>query len=268
MFRTECKKSEIGVAIPQACPLPDHRRRVSLTATDAARQNRLLGALSHGDFERLRPHLRQVSLTSGEVLHEPRRPLRHTYFPTTSIVSKSYGFLNGASAEIAIVGNEGLVGVAVIMGVGSLLSRAVVQSSGFAYQLKAERLREEVARSGAMQRLLLRYVQSLITQMAQAAVCNRHHRVDQQLCRWLLLSLDRSPSPEIALTQELIAKSHGVRRESITDAAGKLQHAGLIHYRRGRISVLNRSGLEARTCECYAVVKKECDRLLPPPMGL
>jgi CRP-like cAMP-binding protein len=198
MFRTECKESEISVAIQQACPMPDDRRRISITQTDASRQNRLLAALSHVDFERLQPHLKRVSLSSGEVLHEPRRPLRYTYFPTTSIVSKSCGLSNGTSAEIAVVGNEGLVGVDVIMGVGSLLSRAVVHMSGFAYQLEAERLREEVARSGAMQQLLLRYTQTLITQMAQAAVCNRHHTVDQQLCRWLLLSLDRSSSTEIA----------------------------------------------------------------------
>ncbi len=267
MFRTECNESAIGVAIAQACPIPDDRRRISVTQTDASRQNRLLAALSRVDFECLQPHLKRVSLSSGEVLYEPRRPLRHAYFPTTSIVSKSCGLSNGTSAEIAVVGNEGLVGVDDIMGVGSLLCRVVVQISGFAYQLEAERLREEVARSGAMQQLFLRYTQTLITQMTQTAACNRHHTVDQQLCRWLLLSLDRSLSSEIAWTQESIAKNHGVRRESVTDAAGKLQHAGLIHYRRGRISVLNRRGLEARTCECYAVVKKECDRLLPPTMG-
>jgi len=199
----------------------------------------------------------------GDVLYEPGVLLRHVYFPTTSIVSLLYVMENGASAEIAIVGNEGILGISLFMGGETTPSRAVVQSAGYGFRLKAQLLKDEFGRSGPMLRLLLRYTQALITQMAQTAVCNRHHTVDQQLCRWLLLSLDRLSSNELCMTQELIANMLGVRREGVTEAAGKLQDAGLIRYRRGRITVLDRPALEARTCECYQVVKTEFDRLLP-----
>ena len=189
--------------------------------------------------------------------------MRHVYFPTTSIVSLLYVMEDGASAEIAVVGNEGVVGVSLFMGGESTTSRAVVQSDGHAYRLKAQLLKDEFFRAGPMQRLLLRYTQALLTQMAQTAVCNRHHSLDQQFCRWLLLSLDRLSSNELIMTQELIANMLGVRREGVTEAAGNVQRAGLIEYNRGRITVLDRPGLEARACECYAVVKKEFDRLLP-----
>jgi CRP-like cAMP-binding protein len=197
------------------------------------------------------------------VLYESGSELRHVYFPTTSIVSLLYVMLDGASAEIAVVGNEGVIGVALFMGGETMPNRAVVQSAGHAYRLKGHLLKQEFNRSGELQHLLLRYTQALLTQMAQTAVCNRHHSLDQQLCRWLLLSLDRLPSNELVMTQELIANMLGVRREGVTEAAGNLQKAGLITYRRGRITVLDRAGLEARACECYAVVKKEFDRLLP-----
>src|SRR5687767_8321806 len=219
--------------------------------------------MPRADFERLRPHLALVTLTLGEALYESGIVLRHVYFPTDSIVSLLYVMADGSSAEIAVVGNEGVIGVSLFMGGETTPSRAVVQSAGHAYQLTGQLLKDEFTRGGAMQHLLLRYTQSLITQMAQTAVCNRHHSLDQQLCRWLLLSLDRLPSNELVMTQELIANMLGVRREGVTEAAGKLQHAGLIRYSRGRITVLDRTGVEARTCECYAVVKRECDRLLP-----
>jgi CRP-like cAMP-binding protein len=219
--------------------------------------------MQSADFEQLRPHLKLVSLPLGDVLYEEGRPVRHVYFPTTSIVSKLCRIANGTSAEIAVVGNEGVIGVATILGGKSVSATAVVQSAGYAYQMTAKRLRQEFVRGTAMQISLLRYTQALITQIAQTAVCNRHHSVDQQLCRWLLLSLDRLSSNEIAMTQELIAQHHGVRRQSVTSAAGKLQQAGLIQYGRGHVSVLDRAGLEARACECYAVVKKEYDRLVP-----
>jgi CRP-like cAMP-binding protein len=199
----------------------------------------------------------------GDVLYESGSELRHVYFPTTAIVSLLYVMLDGASAEIAVVGNEGIIGVALFMGGETMPNRAVVQSAGHAYRLKGQLLKQEFNRSGELQHLLLRYTQALLTQMAQTAVCNRHHSLDQQLCRWLLLSLDRLPSNELVMTQELIANMLGVRREGVTEAAGNLQKAGLIAYRRGRITVLDRAGLEARACECYAVVKKEFDRLLP-----
>jgi CRP-like cAMP-binding protein len=189
--------------------------------------------------------------------------MRYVYFPTTSIVSLLYVMEDGASAEIAVVGNEGIVGVSLFMGGETTTSRAVVQSAGYAYRLKAQLLKDAFFRAGPLQRLLLRYTQALLTQMAQTAVCNRHHTVDQQLCRWLLLSVDRLPSNKLTMTQELIANMLGVRREGVTEAAGKLQHAGLIHYSRGHITVVDRPGLEARVCECYEVVKKEFDRLLP-----
>jgi CRP-like cAMP-binding protein len=202
-------------------------------------------------------------MTLGAVLYESGNELRHVYFPTTSIVSLLYVMLDGASAEIAVVGNEGIIGVALFMGGETMPNRAVVQSAGYAYRLKGQLLKQEFNRSGELQHLLLRYTQALLTQMAQTAVCNRHHSLDQQLCRWLLLSLDRLPANELVMTQELIANMLGVRREGVTEAAGKLQKAGLIAYRRGHITVLDRAGLEARSCECYAVVKQEFDRLLP-----
>jgi len=223
----------------------------------------LLAALPSADYERLLPHLMLVPMTLGEALYESGILLRHVYFPTDSIVSLLYVMADGASAEIAVVGNEGVIGVSLFMGGETTPSRAVVQSAGHAYRLTGQLLKEEFTKAGAMQRLLLRYTQSLLTQMAQTAVCNRHHSLDQQLCRWLLLSLDRLSSNQLVMTQELIANMLGVRREGVTDAAGNLQKAGLIQYSRGRITVINRLGLEARTCECYAVVKKESDRLLP-----
>jgi CRP-like cAMP-binding protein len=189
--------------------------------------------------------------------------LHHVYFPTTAIVSLLYVMMDGASAEIAVVGNEGVIGVALFMGGETMPNRAVVQSAGHAYRLKGQLLKQEFNRSGELQHLLLRYTQALLTQMAQTAVCNRHHSLDQQLCRWLLLSLDRLPSNELVMTQELIANMLGVRREGVTEAAGNLQKGGLIRYQRGHITVLDRARLEARACECYAVVKKEFDRLLP-----
>ena len=199
----------------------------------------------------------------GDVLYEPGVKLKHVYFPTTSIVSLLYVLENGASAEIAIVGNEGILGIALFMGGQTTTSRAVVQSAGLGYRLKAKFLKGEFDRFGPTMHLLLRYTQALLTQMAQTAVCNRHHSVDQQLCRWLLLSLDRLASNELSMTQELIANMLGVRREGVTEAAGKLQDVGLIRYRRGRITVLDRDALEVRCCECYQVVKTEFDRLLP-----
>lgn len=227
------------------------------------RQNHLLAALPTPDFERLQRALKLVTLPLGQVLYESGSRLRQVFFPTTSIVSLLYMMADGASAEIAVVGNEGIIGVSLFMGGETTPSRAVVQSAGYAYQLTGKLLKAEFTRAGAMQHLLLRYTQALLTQMAQTAVCNRHHSLDQQLCRWLLLSLDRLSSNELIMTQELIANMLGVRREGVTQAAGELHRAGLIKYSRGRITVLDRAGLENRTCECYAVVKKECDRLLP-----
>ena len=227
------------------------------------RQNYLVAALPPADLERVQPHLKLIPLDLGQVLYEPDIRLRYLYFPTNSIVSLLYVMADGASAEIAVVGNEGVIGVSLFMGGETTPSRAVVQSAGHAYRLPGEVLKEEFTRGGVMQHLLLRYTQSLLTQMAQTAVCNRHHSLDQQLCRWLLLSLDRLQSNELVMTQELIANMLGVRREGVTEAAGNLQKAGLIRYSRGRITVLDRPSLEARTCECYAVVKREYDRLLP-----
>lgn len=226
-------------------------------------QNHLLRALPALEAERLLPRLELVEMPLGHVLYESGSQLRHVYFPTTSIVSLLYVMADGASAEIAVVGNEGMVGVALFMGGETTPSRAVVQSAGHAYRLKGQFLKDEFTRAAALQHLLLRYTQALLTQMAQTAVCNRHHSVDQQLCRWLLLSLDRLPSNKLSMTQELIANMLGVRREGVTEAAGKLQVAGLIRYSRGHITVLDRPRLEAQCCECYEVVKKEFDRLLP-----
>jgi CRP-like cAMP-binding protein len=228
-----------------------------------ANQNHLLDALPAADYERLKPHFELVNLNLGDVLYEPGGRMRYVYFPTTAIVSLLYVMEDGASAEIAIVGNEGILGISLFMGGESTPSRAVVQSAGHGYRMKASLLKDEFARFGVLMHLLLRYTQALITQMAQTAVCNRHHTVDQQLCRWLLLSLDRLSSNELIMTQELIANMLGVRREGVTEAAGKLQSAGLVSYRRGKITVLDRPGVEARSCECYYVVKKEFDRLLP-----
>ena len=227
------------------------------------RQNHLLAALPAQDRERLLPHLERVPMPLGHVLYESGSELRHVYFPTTSIVSLLYVMIDGASAEIAVVGNDGILGVALFMGGETMPNRAVVQSAGHAYRLQGALLKQEFNRSGELQHLLLRYTQALLTQMAQTAVCNRYHSLDQQFCRWLLLSLDRLPADELVMTQELIANMLGVRREGVTEAAGNVQRAGLIEYQRGRITVFDRAGLEARTCECYAVVKKEFDRLLP-----
>ena len=227
------------------------------------RQNHLLDALPAAERARLFPHLERVPMSLGQVLCEPGMSMSHVFFPTTAIVSLLYVMEDGASAEIAVVGYEGIVGVSLFMGGETTTSQAVVQSAGHAYRLRGQLLKENFFRAGAMQRLLLRYTQALLTQMAQTAVCNRHHSVDQQLCRWLLLSLDRLPSNELIMTQELISNMLGVRREGVTEAARKLQQAGLIHYSRGHITVLDRPGLEARVCECYQVVKTEFDRLLP-----
>jgi CRP-like cAMP-binding protein len=226
-------------------------------------QNHLLDALAAGDYERVASHLQLIPMELGEVLYESGAELRYVYFPTTCIISLLYVMEDGASAEIAVVGNEGILGISLFMGGNTTPSRAVVQSAGHAFRLEARLLKDEFERYGPTMHLLLRYTQALITQMAQTAVCNRHHSVDQQLCRWLLLSLDRLGSNELSMTQELIANMLGVRREGVTGAAGNLQDAGLIHYRRGQITVINRPGLEARACECYQVVKTEFDRLLP-----
>lgn len=225
-------------------------------------QNHLLAALPRAEFERLLPHLELVPMPLGKALYEPGGRLSHVYFPTTAIISLLYVLENGASAEIAVVGNEGILGISLFMGGETTPNRAVVQSAGYGYRLKAQLLKDEFNRAGPMLHLLLRYTQALITQMTQTAVCNRHHSVEQQLCRWLLLSLDRLPSDTLVMTQELIANMLGVRREGVTEAAGHLQRAGLISYSRGRIQVLNRSGLERAACECYGVVKREFDRLL------
>ncbi len=225
--------------------------------------NHLLAALPAYIQQAWLTQLEPVQMPLGEVLYESGATLDHVYFPTTAIVSLLYVMEDGASAEIAVVGNEGIVGISLFMGGESTPSRAVVQSAGQGFRLKAQVLKEEFNRAGPVLHLLLRYTQALITQMAQTAVCNRHHSLDQQLCRWLLLSLDRLQGDELVMTQELIANMLGVRREGVTEAALKLQSAGLIRYARGRITVLDRAGLEQRTCECYAVVKKEYDRLLP-----
>ena len=227
----------------------------------------MLDALPATVWERWRPHLETVPLRLGQVLYESGTTLTHVYFPTTSIVSLLYLTENGESAEIAVVGNEGIVGIALFMGGESTTSRAVVQSGGNAIRLKAQSLKDEFNLSGPVLHLLLRYTQALITQMAQTAVCNRHHTLDQQLCRWLLLSLDRLRGEDLVMTQELIADMLGVRREGVTESALKLQRAGLIRYARGHISVLDRAGLESRTCECYAVVKREYARLLPDELA-
>jgi CRP-like cAMP-binding protein len=225
-------------------------------------QNHLLAALPTAEFEPLAAHLELVKMPLGQMLYEPGGQLQHAYFPTTSIISLHYVMASGATAETAGVGNEGMLGVSLFMGGDTTPSSAVVQTAGQAYRLERRLLKQEFNRAGLLQRLLLRYTQALLTQMAQTAVCNRHHTLEQQLCRWLLLTLDRQPSNELVMTQELVASMLGVRREGITVAAGDLQRAGFISYRRGHIAVLNRAGLEAHACECYAVVKKELKRLL------
>jgi CRP-like cAMP-binding protein len=239
-----------------------------MSSPHSPKQNHLLAALPPIDYVRLLPDLELISMPLGWAVYESGGHLGYLYFPTTSIVSLLYVMENGASAEIAITGNEGLVGISLFMGGESTPSRAVVQSAGNGYRLEASILKNEFALGGNLQHLALRYTQALLTQMAQTAVCNRHHALDQQLCRWLLLSLDRLQGNELLMTQELIANMLGVRREGVTEAAGKLQHDGLIHYSRGHITVLDRAKLEQRVCECYAVVKKEFDRLLPYKLPL
>jgi CRP-like cAMP-binding protein len=225
--------------------------------------NHLVAALPASAWARWRGHLEPVKLSLGEVLYESGNTLSHIYFPTTAIVSLLYVMENGSSAEIAVVGNEGLVGISLFMGGESTPSRAVVQSAGDGFRMSADMIKQEFNQFGPVMHLLLRYTQALITQMSQTAVCNRHHSLDQQLCRWLLLSLDRMQGTELVMTQELIANMLGVRREGVTEAARRLQDAKIISYSRGRIQVLDRPGMEQRSCECYAVVKKEYDRLLP-----
>ncbi len=234
-------------------------------SASAVRENRLLAALSPDAQQRILPHLQLAEMPLGKVIYESGDTLRYVYFPTNCIVSLLYVLQNGASAEISVVGNEGLIGIALFMGGETTPSRAIVQSAGRAYRLAGQLLKDEFYANHDLQLLLLRYTQSLITQMAQTAVCNRHHSLDQQLCRWLLLSLDRLSSAQLTMTQELIANMLGVRREGVTAAAGKLQNLGVIKYRRGEIVVLDRAKLESLCCECYAVVKKESDRLLPAP---
>jgi CRP-like cAMP-binding protein len=236
---------------------------LAMTSSPNPRENHLLANLPADDLARWMPYLELVEMPLGHVMYESGRTLSHVYFPINAIVSLLYVMENGASAEIAVVGNEGIVGISLFMGGGSTPSRGVVQSAGRGYRLSAAHIKEEFNRSGPVMHLLLRYTQALITQMAQTAVCNRHHSLDQQLCRWLLLSLDRLSGNELVMTQELIANMLGVRREGVTEGALKLQRLGLIRYARGHISVLDRKGLESRTCECYEVVKKEYDRLLP-----
>jgi CRP-like cAMP-binding protein len=240
-----------------------HNKEELMPPNSNPRRNQLLAALPDADWARWEPHLELIELPLGKVLYESGAPQRHVYFPTSAIVSLLYVLEDGASAEIAVVGLEGVVGISLFMGGGSTPSRAVVQSAGQGFRLSAQVMKEEFNRSGPVMHLMLRYTQALITQMSQTAVCNRHHSLDKQLCRWLLLSLDRLRGSELVMTQELIANMLGVRREGVTEAALKLQRAGLIRYARGHISVLDRAGLEDRTCECYSVVKKEYDRLLP-----
>ena len=227
-----------------------------------ANQNHLLAALPNAEFELLAPHLELIAMPLGEMIYEPDMQLQYAYFPTTSIVSLHYVMASGSSAESAGVGNEGMVGISLFMGGDTTSSSAVVQTAGQAFRLERRILKREFERGALLQKLLLRYTQALMTQMSQTAACNRHHSVEQQLCRWLLLTLDRMPTNDLIITQELVAGMLGVRREGITEAAGNLQRAGLINYRRGHISVIDRTGLEKNVCECYAVVKKEMNRLL------
>jgi CRP-like cAMP-binding protein len=233
-----------------------------MTTIHDPRQNHLLAALPEAEFRELASQLELVPMLLGQILYEPGGQMQHAFFPTTSIVSLHYVMESGASAESAGVGNEGVVGIALFMGGNTTPSSAVVQTAGHAYRLPGRLMKHEFTRGGSMQRLLLRYTQALITQMIQTAACNRHHSVEQQLCRWLLLTLDRVPSGELTMTHELVASMLGVRREGITEAAGRLQQLGYIRYRRGHITVLERAGLETTACECYSVVKKELNRLL------
>jgi CRP-like cAMP-binding protein len=232
------------------------------------KENHLLSVLPEAEWKRVEPHLTPVEMPLGQVVYESGDRLDHVYFPITAIISLLYVMEDGASAEIAVVGNEGLVGVSLFMGGGSTPSRAVVQSAGRGFRLRADCMKEEFDRAGPVLHVLLRYTQALITQMSQTAVCNRHHCLDQQLCRWLLLSLDRLSGNELVMTQELIANMLGVRREGVTEGALKLQRAGLINYARGHITVLDRPALEKRSCECYEVVKSEYDRLLPATLAV
>jgi CRP-like cAMP-binding protein len=245
-------------------PLP---AGASVPVAHRPQQNHILASLSAAEFAPLAAHLELVALPLGEMLYEPGETLQFAYFPTTAIVSLHYVMATGASAESAGVGNEGIVGVSLFMGGETTTSSAVVQTAGHAYRLDSRKLKEAFGRGDGLQRLLLRYTQALMTQMTQTAACNRYHSLEQQLCRWLLLTLDRVSSRELVMTQELLAGMLGVRREGITEAAGRLQQAGYIRYRRGHITVLERSGLEARACECYAVVKTEMRRLMTAPAG-
>ncbi len=237
-------------------------RNAIVSSPHFPKQNHLLAALPPAEYQRLAPHLELVPMRFGESLCESGGQLKHVYFPTTAIISLLYVLENGSSAEIAVVGNEGILGISLFMGGETTPSRAVVQSAGFGYRLNGQLLKDEFNRAGPVLHILLRYTQALITLMTQTAVCNRHHTVEQQLCRWLLLTLDRLPSNAVSMTQELIANMLGVRREGVTEAAGRLQREGLIRYSRGRIEVLERPGLEQAVCECYSVVKLEFDRLL------
>jgi CRP-like cAMP-binding protein len=236
--------------------------------TQSPKKNSLLAALPDSEFELLLPHLEPIAMPLGKVMYESGDTMNHAYFPTTSIVSLLYVMESGASAEISVVGNEGLVGISLFMGGGSTPSRAVVQSAGQGFRLNSRVVKEQFDKAGALMHLFLHFTQALITQMSQTAACNRHHSLDQQLCRWLLLSLDRLPGPNLLMTQELIANMLGVRREGVTEAAGKLQRAGLMRYTRGKIEVLDRLGVEERCCECYKVIKDEYDRLLPASKAL
>jgi CRP-like cAMP-binding protein len=231
-------------------------------------KNHLLAALQNSELQRWLPHLEVVDFPLGQVLYESGDTMRYVYFPTTAIISLLYVLENGASAELAIVGNDGVVGISLFMGGESTSSRAVVQSAGQGYRLRVKVMQDEFNRGGPVLHLLLRYTQALLTQMAQTAICNRHHSLDQQLCRWLLLSMDRLQGSDLVMTQELISNMLGVRSEGVTEAAGRLQEAGLISYARGHVTVLNRPGLEERTCECYSAVKKESDRLLPNKLAV
>ena len=254
--------------IRYACAQREYHGRMATSASatvDSPKENLLLAAMPSGDYDALLPSLERVAMPLGEAVYESGGPQGFVYFPTSSIVSLLYVLADGATAEIAVTGNDGLVGIALFMGGETTPSRAVVQSAGQGYRLRASVLKKEFERGGTLQHLLLRYTQALITQMTQTAVCNRHHSVDQQLCRWLLLTLDRLPGNQLVMTQELIANMLGVRREGVNEAAGRLQRLGVIRYRRGRITVLDRPQLENLCCECYAVVRKETDHLLPPP---
>ncbi len=262
MFYTEHQYPQHTDTARQSISVPSNRRGIADPRAHAIATNRLLAVLPAGDLERIESYLDFVPLGAGDVLYQSGSRMRHVYFPTTSIVSLLHTMANGASVEIALVGNEGVAGAALCMGDETTACRAVVSSAGGAYRLASRVIKQEFARGGTMQQLLLRYSQALITQMGQTAACNRHHALEQQLCRRLLLNLDRLSSNEFAMTHQSIANMLGVRREGVTEAAGKLQTAGLIRYTRGRITILDRGGLEGRTCECYAAVKRENDRLL------